>query len=181
MRSRDAAFQKYHCVKTAALWISYKQIRNKCTAAVKTAKKNFFISCARSDPRAFWHQVKSCSDTAKSKLSLLPWPCSTATINKISAGAVNEHFISSVKMLNLQHASSATTSATSSSCALHDEGMASTEAGFQSKPLSVKEVDSALNVAQITGAVGSDDITGRNLKISCKGISSVNNIFLINA
>ena len=75
-------------------------------------------------------------------------------------------------MLIPQHATSATPSTKPSSCD------ASTEAGFQFKFLSVKEVEGALNVTHITGAVGSDDIFGRMLKISCKGISSVvTNIF----
>ena len=75
-------------------------------------------------------------------------------------------------MLIPQHASSATPSATLSSCD------ASTEVGFQFKPLLVKEVESALNVTHITGAVNSDDISGHILKISCEKISLfVKNIF----
>ena len=59
VRSRDAAFRNYLCVKTDALWISHKQIRNKCIAAIKIAKRSFFIYCARSDLLALWCQVKS--------------------------------------------------------------------------------------------------------------------------
>ena len=77
-------------------------------------------------------------------------------------------------MLIPQHATFATPSATPSSCD------ASTEAGFQLKPLSVKGVEGALKVTRITGAVGSDDISGCMLKISCKGISSVVTNILIN-
>ena len=70
-------------------------------------------------------------------------------------------------MLIPQHASSASQSATPSKCD------ATAEADFLFESLSVKEVENALNVTRVTCAVGSDDISGRMLKISCKGMSSV--------
>ena len=70
-------------------------------------------------------------------------------------------------MLIPQHTTSTTPSAKPSFCD------ASTEAVFQFKPLSVKEVKGALNVTRITGVVSSNDISSRMLKNSCKEISSV--------
>ena len=77
-------------------------------------------------------------------------------------------------MLISQHAISATPSATPLSCD------ASTKAGFQFKPLSVKEVEGALNVTRITGAVGSDDISGRMFRFRVKEFPESLLIFLIN-
>ena len=93
MRSRDKLYDKFRRCKTDVNWLIYKQSRNRCIAAVRTAKRNFLMDCIKRKQKQFWRFIKSCSSLGKLKNSSLPWPCSCQAISKSSANAVNEHFV----------------------------------------------------------------------------------------
>jgi hypothetical protein len=163
LSSRDTAYRKYLRSKSAVLWLAYKQLRNSCTNAIRTAKRNFFITSATTKPHDFWHQVKICSGLGKTKASTSPWPCSTPAISKMSANSLNEHFISSVK----------------TAVPLHNDSHGCTsipapaQCGFDFMPVNTAEVEHALNSAPLSGSIGSDNISGRMLRLSSGAASSI--------
>ena len=147
-------------VKLSILSSTAKQLRNRCTTAIRVVK-SFFHSCARSRPKAFWRQMKLCTGLGKIKVTISPWPCSTPAICKESANAVNQHFTTTVSELVPQRdtpfalllpVAPLPSTLTASSVALTQS--------FSFRLVSAVEVKHTLHTVPLSGSIGSDDLSG---------------------
>lgn len=80
----------------------------------------------------------------------------------MSANALNEHFISTVKAITPPPCDSP-----------RPPSPALAESGFNFRPVSAKEVEGALSSVRVTGVTGSNNISSRMLRLSGKEISPV--------
>ena len=62
LKERDIAWARAQKTKTEADWLSFCQLRNKCTSLIKSAKSNFYLNESIkniNDPKKFWQVIKS--------------------------------------------------------------------------------------------------------------------------
>jgi hypothetical protein len=67
-RQRDALYYKARYTKSENDWITYKTQRNKCTNAIRVAKRAFLADSSRGNSKTFWRQIKSSTGLGKQKL-----------------------------------------------------------------------------------------------------------------
>ena len=167
-----AFFQKFMQSKSTDMWLTYKQLRNRCITAIRIAKRNFFTRCARSKPKAFWCQMKSCTDLGNIKAAISPWPCSIPAIYKESANAVNQHFILSVSA----HVFQCDTPSTLLLAAIPMSSSPTAPVLQHRAFLSAQSPLWKLNTRYIqfvSGTIDSDDLSSHMVRLSCKGITTV--------
>ena len=73
---------------TNETWMTFKQARNRCIVAIRTAKRTLFL-LAREKPRLFLEQLKECTDLGKLRKTSLFWPCRTPILSKASVNMIN--------------------------------------------------------------------------------------------
>ena len=92
----------YRCFKYSGLqsdWITYKASCNYCNSSVRLAKRAFFVTSTKSNPKNFWKNIKGCTGLDKNRCSDLPWPHSSPAESEMSANELNRHFVNTVATL----------------------------------------------------------------------------------
>ena len=148
--------------ETDESWVNYKMLRNKCTAAIRLAKCNFFLDSTQNNPTKFWHQVKFCTGLGKLKRAVLPWACSSTAINKSSADAINERFVCSIQ------ATVANTNCSGPNTAYSEVPIATANITiFKFSELIESEIMKAIGNLDACGSSGCNGISPRMLKFCC--------------
>ena len=101
MKKRDKLYKKHCKCRSDTTWLDYKTARNQSNIAVRTAKREFFLSNRNKNPRKFCQNVKICTRLGKQKTDYFPLPQSTQEISKHSADLFNEFFISVNNLSNV--------------------------------------------------------------------------------
>ena len=100
-QQRDVLYKRFRQDGSSAAWMAYRQARNRCIAATRTAKRAFFLA-GNDKPRLFWSKIKECTGLGKLQQASLFWPCSTPMLSKASANMINRSFSDRITSLKQQ-------------------------------------------------------------------------------
>ena len=169
IHKRDLAYRTFLRMRTDVAKMLYKQLRNQTVKAIRNAKRTFFIQSARAGPRQFWRNIKLCTGFGKAKSFRTPWPCANVKSATSSANLLNNHFILSINNI-IDNLPKSTDPTSSNSIDTSNDSITST---FSFHTITASEVEETIDSLSSTASTGSDNISTKMIKLSCKAVSHI--------
>jgi hypothetical protein len=161
IRDRNAAYKSFLKNRCEASFMKYKQLRNLATAAVRKAKRYFFVQNLNNNNRSFWRHIKLCTGFGKSRHNFLSWPCHNSIQASVSANKLNKHFIESVRVVQ-----------PSDELATAESPVHYFDEYFSFQSITTSDVSRTITQLPNKSSTGSDGISAKMLKLSVSAISA---------
>ncbi len=100
IRERDVVWAKARQSDLSSDWICFRQLRNKCTVAIKKAKADYFIANTTinsNNPKKFWQNIKllTGSKNTSSFPSCINMDSTSISEKEQMLNCCNKHFVAS--------------------------------------------------------------------------------------
>ena len=174
IKDRDAAWARARKSKSENDWLCFRQLRNKCTASIKKAKAEFYLTETTNnlnDPKKFWKVVKSTSGVVQQNElpNFLVHGSVNLTDNLSKLNFFNEHFVSVGHLFDNEYSSQIESDVAKESL---DEAVNSPpENSFYFEPVLASEVSRALTGLDTKKSAGPDKLDPIFLKVAANYIA----------
>ena len=172
--SRNRAWAQARRHKTPSHWLLFRQLRNRCTAALRKAKSEYYLHSINSshNPGKLWKSIKSLTRNNSSFPTHIDNGHSILTDRKDICSAFNDHFAAAGHLFDLD--------GNNSDCntAPQTELPPDTPPNFTISPFSLDEVTRTLLAMDTRKSTGADNLDAFFLKLSVPLITeSITHIF----